>query len=267
MKLKEWVESSRGIFTESDLAFLIKSLFSENFLYVADEYLDSERLYRLEDIKKLYIEGMPLAYILGKEEFFGLEFNVDPSVLIPRKETEVIAEKSIELIKGCHFSSILDLGCGSGAIAISIKKIVGNHLNVIATDISLDALRIASTNSTMHNLNLRLINTDLFSGLKKCSFDLIISNPPYVETWYVKHFLPYEPEIALCAGEHGFTFIKKILKTAHYYLRKGGYLILEIGYNHKCLVENLLQELTIYETVEWIKDYDGHYRGVVLSVK
>jgi release factor glutamine methyltransferase len=152
-------------------------------------------------------------------------------------------------------------------IALSIKKVVGNHLNMAATDKSLGALRIASLNSTIHNLKCGLINTDLFSGLKKCSFDLIISNPPYVEAGYVRQFLSYEPAIALVASEQGFALIKKILKTAHRYLKEGGYLILEIGYNHKDLVENLLKNLAVYETVEWIKDYAGYFRGIALKTQ
>jgi release factor glutamine methyltransferase len=207
-----------------------------------------------------------MAYILGKEDFFGFEFKVNPDVLIPRKETELIVEKALEVIEKDALRCVLDLCCGCGNISISLKKIFDDKINVFASDISLEALRVARRNAELHKADIKIINADLFSGLRWKFFDLIVSNPPYVENKYIKDSLKYEPRIALQANNNGLYYIEKILKEGHDYLKKDGYLIMEIGYNHKDYVSGLLKKLGIYEIIEWIKDYDGNWRGIVLKV-
>jgi release factor glutamine methyltransferase len=284
MKLKVWLKANRNIFFDNDLRFLIKTSLSKPLSSALEEeaFLNEEKLSSLEEIKRSYLKGFPLAYILGKEEFYGLEFKVSPAVLIPRKETELIVEKCIDVIRDNQCESILDLCCGCGNIAISIKKTVMDSLScqdwipafagmtaeveVFAADISLEALDLARKNSEFHKTNIKFIHTDLFQSLGKKKFDLIVSNPPYVEDSNVAGSLEYEPRIAIAAGNDGLYFIKKILDQAHAYLREEGILVMEMGYNHKDAVEEMVESVGQYSILDWIKDYSGHWRGIVLKL-
>jgi len=266
MKLGDWLKINRENFGSTDLRFLIKTVLPEITPLIFEENyrLSWQKLQRLEAAKELYLGGMPLAYILGKECFFGLEFKVDDRVLIPRRETELIVEKAVSIINQNNLSYILDLCCGCGNIAVSIKKSAHKETFVFSSDISFDALRVAGTNKENNNQDISLINTDLFSGFKYDVFDLIVSNPPYVENKYIKGSLRHEPELALKAGSDGLFFIDRILNQAYLYLAANGYLIMEIGYNHKDFVDKFVNNTDLYELVEWIKDYSGHWRGIVL---
>jgi release factor glutamine methyltransferase len=266
MKLKEWILLNNNIFIDSDLRFLIKNIFSNNyFSLIEDVFIDKEKLNYLEKVKRLYKEGMPISYILGKEEFFGLEFEINQNVLIPRKETELIVERAIQIIRENSLKKVLDLGTGCGNIAITIKKILKEEVVVFASDISFLALEVAKKNIDFHQVSIKLMNTDLFEGFKRNVFDLIVSNPPYVDPKEIKGSLIYEPRIALEAQEEGISFIKEILHKAAMYLKREGYLILEIGYNHREIVEYLVRKLGCYEMVDWIKDYSEVWRGIILK--
>lgn len=266
MKLKDWLKENKDIFSDTDLRFLIKSVVSEYSLTLNEAFvIPSEKEEYLEKVKQSYLKGMPLAYILGKEEFFGLEFKVNKNVLIPRKETEIVTEKALDLIKSRNLKFVLDLCCGCANIAVTIKKKGPQGLIIYACDNSLEALKTASVNVGFHNTEINIVYTDLFAGFKSNYFDLIVSNPPYVEDENIKGSLNYEPRQALAAGEDGMCFIEKILKQAHYYLKSGGYLILEMGHNHRDKVRELAASISAYKEIEWIKDYSGNYRGVVLK--
>lgn len=251
MKPKDWLKINRNTFNDRDLRFLVKNAVGKDVA-------------QLEKIEKLYIQGMPLAYILGKEEFFGYEFKISPKVLIPRPETELIVEKALEIINSQVFKSVLDLCCGCGNIAISIKKSVSKDLAVFASDCSFNALKIAKLNAKKHKANINFIQSDLLTSFATASFDLIVSNPPYVEDEAIKGSLKYEPRLALSGGGDGLEVIRRLLSEAKRCLREGGYLIVEIGYNHKHSVERIIETLGFYEIKQWIKDYSGNWRGVVL---
>lgn len=267
MKLKDWLKSNKSIFKECDLRFLVKDTLSlrRSLILEQETCLEASQIERLRVIKEAYIKGVPLAYILGKEDFFGREFKVDRNVLIPRKETELIAEKAIDIINKNHLSCILDLCSGSGNIALTIKKAVKRELMVFCSDISRESLEFAKANKEFYNEDIKLVNTDLLSGFKSKSFDLIVSNPPYVESENIKGPLLFEPRLALEAGADGLYFINKILKEAPDYLKDKGYLIIEIGYKHKKAVDKLIKNSAFYKQEEWIKDYSGIFRGVVLN--
>lgn len=268
MKLKEWIDLNKGIFLERDLRFLVKSVFDDlSFIINESVVINEDTLSRLEAVRKMYSDGVPMPYILGKEEFFGWEFKVNPDVLIPRKETELIVEKAIDIAGGKGLRYILDIGCGCGNIAISIKKALGEKVTVVSSDISPKALMTARANAVSQNVDIELVNTDLFNGFKKQSFDMVVSNPPYVERSSIKGPIACEPRIALEAGEDGMFFIEKILKQAHEYLKKEGYIVLEMGYNHKEAVIRLVQGIPEYDIVEWIRDYSGHWRGIAIRRK
>lgn len=265
MKLKSWVLENKSVFSERDLRFLVKNIGINNFanIYIDDITLNEETNSYLERAKRMYSSGMPLAYILGNEDFFGWNFKVDKRVLIPRKETEIITEKAIEIIRKNNLYYILDLCCGCCNIAISIKKSIEKDLFICASDISLKAIEVARINLENHKTEINLINSDLLKSFKEKSFDLITSNPPYVEKDQIGESLKYEPRRAL-AAEEGIEFLEIILQRAHLYLRDKGYLILEMGYKHKNVLLRIIGKIGCYDVLEWIKDYSGHDRGVVI---
>lgn len=267
MKLKDWLNTNRSNFSDSDLRFLIKNAFSPNnpLVFEQDTYLDSEKLEFLDQIKELHSEGIPLAYLLGKEDFFGLEFKVDNRVLIPRQETEILVEKAIDIINRNKLTLVLDLCCGCSNIAISIKKAIAHNLSIFASDISHEALLVSKDNLKKHNAGIRLIDTDLLNAFKYNIFDIIVANPPYVESSNIEGILDYEPRVALEAGGDGLVFIKKILEEAHLYLKNRGYLIMEMGYTHKEGIDKIIRKIDKYEIIEWIKDYSNNWRGVILK--
>jgi len=267
MKLKDWLKKNRHSFQDSDLRFLIKGVFGKDLSEVMTEntYIDSENLQYLDEVKQLSESGMPLSYILGKEIFYGLEFRVDKDVLIPRPETELSVEKALCVIKEHNINTVLDLGCGCGNIAISIAKSAEKDLNITASDVSKPALVVARGNAEFHNVDIELIHSDLFENLGGRHFDLIVSNPPYVEDSYIKGSLTYEPRISLSGGENGFFYVEKVLSQAKDYLTDKGWLIVEMGYKHRELTEKLLDKINCYQSKEWIKDYSGHFRAVVLG--
>jgi release factor glutamine methyltransferase len=265
MKLKEWIYSYKDLFCERDLRFLLKNVFCQNYFSLREDIpLDKKTLDYLEEIKREYQKGVPLAYLLGKEEFFGWEFKVNPSSFIPRPETERLVEEAIELIKKHNLKFILDLGTGCGNIGICLKKILKGEVEIFASDKNFSSLKVARQNIKIHKVKVNLIQTDLFLGFKKSCFDLIISNPPYVESLDIKGSLEYEPKEALDGGRCGTEVIKKIILFAPLFLKKEGFLILEIGYNQKEKIISLIRNLD-YKVEKWIKDYSGFFRGVILK--
>ena len=266
MKLKDWLNTNKSYFSNSDFRFLVKEkkLGKFCFLFDQDYYLDQTTLEDLDEISRQYKKGIPMAYLLGKEEFLSREFKINSSVLIPRRETELIAEKAIDIITENNLKYVLDLCCGCGCVAISILEEIKHKISVFASDISFEALRVAKSNCILYNADIKLINSDLLEAFAGGTFDIIVSNPPYVENSYLEGLSFYEPKIALWAGNDGMAFIDKILKRSFFFLKEGGYLIVEIGYKHKSLVENLLRNINLYENLEWVKDYSGHFRGIVL---
>ena len=266
MRLKDWLKDNRQFFLERDLRYLIKNTFAPQSWHIFDEEVDAAGVEYLQSVTASYMKGFPMPYLLGKEDFFGLEFKVNPSVLIPRKETELIVEKALEILRRGQCRSVLDLGCGSGNIAVTIKKTIP-WARVTASDCDEKALEIAQCNVSFHDVHVTFARSDVFSGFQKASFDMIVTNPPYVDADDMTSELSYEPRTALVAGDKGFSMIERILNEAHNYLRPQGYLLIEMGYNHKELVYNKCVQSGMYSIIEWIKDYDGNWRGAVMQVK
>ena len=236
-----------------------------------NEILNNEKIECIEkEIEKL-ISGIPLQYITNTQEFMGLNFYVDENVLIPQPDTETLVEEVIKISKQIEEPKILDLCTGSGAIAISIaKKCVGAGLvsahHVVASDISSTALNIARTNCKIHNVEyIELIESDLFNNIHE-KFNIIVSNPPYIETNVIKTLsqeVQHEPKLALDGGFDGLDFYRIIINEAHKYLEPDGYLCLEIGYNQKEKVINLIKENNKYYNIYSKKDLAGNDRVVV----
>ena len=180
-------------------------------------------------------EGIPMAYLIGKKEFWSMDFIINEYVLVPRPETELLIENAIEIFKNFESPNILELGTGSGIISIVLRKELSNPC-VTAIDISKEALGIAKINAQKHKISdIRFILSDWFSEIMNEKFDLIISNPPYVDRSKLSKEelfgISMEPDIALYSENDGTSDLEFIIKRAPEYLEDGGWLILEHGYD------------------------------------
>ena len=190
--------------------------------------------------------GVPLPYILGHIEFFGLDLYVAPEVLIPRPETETLVEMALAWARQRGSQTVLDVGTGSGCIAIALAVTLP-HLSLLATDLSIDALRVAHRNARRHSVRdrIHLIRTDLLQALRG-PIDLIVSNPPYVADTEWHHLPPsvrQEPTLALRAGPEGLDVIRRLLIQARTRLAPGGCLLVEIGEHQGPAVIRLAREI------------------------
>lgn len=194
------------------------------------EYLKKYYPGNIEDAIKRLESGEPVQYIVGNVDFYGYTFNVNKNVLIPRFETEELISYTIELLKERNEAlDILDIGTGSGCIAITLKKELRNT-NITAIDISNEALTVAKENATLNNVDINFKNSDVFENING-KYDVIISNPPYIkETEDIDKLVKdNEPAIALYAGVDGLDIYKKILKDAKKYLKDKYLIAFEIG--------------------------------------
>ena len=262
---------------------------------------DNETQY-LEYINQI-INGKPLQYITHEQEFMGFKFYVDENVLIPRPDTEILVE---EVIKYCNelrnnesedketnkdykeniekepiinkedkninkkTIKILDLCTGSGAIAVSLAKYIKN-VHICAVDISSKALEIAKKNAELNGVknNIEFIESNLFDKIKERKFDIIVSNPPYIETETIKTLskdVQSEPKIALDGGKDGLDFYRKIADSGSKYLNRQGYICLEIGYNQRIAVRQILENKKRYVNINCIKDLCGNDRVITAQI-
>ena len=188
-------------------------------------------------------EGIPIAYLIGKKEFWSMDFIINEDVLVPRPETELLIENAIEIFKNFESPNILELGTGSGIISIVLQKELSNP-RIKAVDISKEALRIAKRNAQKHKISdIQFILSDWFSEIMNEEFDLIISNPPYVDRSKLSKEelfgIVMEPDIALYSENDGTSDLEFIIKKSPHYLKNGGWLILEHGYDQSnyCISE------------------------------
>ena len=239
---------------------------------------DPEKIVLLKATIKRRMQSEPIQYILGKTEFMGLEFRVAPGVFIPRPETEILVEKAISISHIAYRISpaakILDIGTGSGNIAVSLAKNIKN-VNIVAVDISQQAIELAKENAQLHSVKnkIEFIKADLFTICDKryaiCDFDMIISNPPYIKTQDIEHLAPeikYEPRIALDGAEDGLKFYRQIIKKAADYLKEEGYLLMEMGFNQSEAIKDIINETKQFEIIETVLDYSGIERVIVLKL-
>lgn len=254
---------------ESELLFTELLNCDRASLYLnRDSILNKEKLFSVSSALKRRIKGEPIQYIIGKTEFMGLEFKVTLDVLIPRPETEILVEAAIKITRLIGEKvRILDLGTGSGCIAVSLAKLLPKA-KVTATDISPEALKVALENARANNVDIDFFQGDLFGtcNLTPITYDLIISNPPYIRSSEIKKLQPevrYEPPIALDGGKEGLDFYKRIINDAPRYLKKKGFLILEIGFDQKDDLKKNLQNSGYFEIIEVIKDYNNLDRVII----
>lgn len=187
----------------------------------------------------------PIAYILGSREFYSMEFTTNAAVLVPRPETELLVDQALQRCPIDRPGKILELGTGSGIIAITLKH-QRPLARVLATDIDPDSLAVARENAARHQLEVEFIQSDWFGNIEQnAQYDLIVSNPPYIAAnhpFLQQGDLPAEPDIALSPGETGMEAIEILITQAPCYLRSGGWLLLEHGYDQQEAVAALLKE-------------------------
>lgn len=229
---------------------------------VMGKKLSSEKLEIVREKAELRAKTkQPIQHIIGLADFMGEKFIVNPSVLIPRDETEILVRKAIDIINTNNFKTILDVGTGSGCIACMIAKYTNSQ--VIGLDISTDALNTALDNASKLNLYNKAIfrKSDIFSNVKPGeSFDVIVSNPPYIppsEKKSIQKEVTYDPEIALFTkDEKGLEFYQKITEQAPKILNKKGYLLFELGIDQSEAVAKIMEN-NGFGKIEIIKDLAG----------
>jgi release factor glutamine methyltransferase len=237
------------------------------YLYAHPERaLTPEEETRYHEVLAQRSTGMPSQYITGHQEFWGLDFVVSPTVLIPRPETEHLVETALELARGVTHPKLVDVGTGSGCIALALAHEL-KDADVFAVDISAEALVLARANAARLQLErVRFLQSNILEALAEFrDFDFIVSNPPYVgfgEADKVqKSVRDFEPQVAVFAGEQGLNVIEPLIEQAHTALKPGGWLAMEIGYSMRDAVTNLLSP-TMWDEVRVVPDLQGIPRVV-----
>ena len=244
----------------------LKNLSFTDFVFALQQEVIEEEKEFVEEIYTKLANHIPAQYIIGHAEFFGMQLKVDERVLIPRPETEelvelILAENLKENLK------VLDIGTGSGAIALALAKSRPDW-TITASDISQDALDLASKNAEIQNLNIFLKKSDCFSEISS-KYDIIVSNPPYIsrrdESEVGLNVLHSEPHLALFADEDGLAIYRRISEEVKNYLGDGGKIYLEIGYKQGQSVPELFRKHISEKRVRTLKDKFGQDRMVVVD--
>ena len=257
MKIKDILEKNNNDLIIA-LTYLLNT--NKNLLFLnKEEALDEKIENELKIINDKINEGYPLQYAIGKWNFYGLDLLVDKRALIPRYETEILVDLIIN--DNSNNKKILDIGTGSGAISLALSKNLKDS-KVIGVDISKNAIDLANENKIKLNINnVEFKESDIFSNIDE-KFDIIVSNPPYInkeDFEKLDNKLYYEPQNALYGGEDGLYFYKKIIKNAKNFLNKNGKIYLEIGYDQKDSISNLLEEYG-YKQIKSYKDFNDFDR-------
>ncbi len=247
------------------LALALKK--DKTFLIAHPEYeLSGEEEKRFKDFLIRRASREPFQYIVGKQEFYGLDFATTKDVLIPRPETELIVETAIEILRAKRNLNFCEVGIGSGCIAVSILHKI-KTARAIGLDISPKALEIAAGNAATHKVSnrLELKISDVFEVLQNEKFDLIISNPPYIPSKEIENLQAevrdFEPIIALTDGKEGLSITEKIIVESPKFLNKEGFLLLEIGFGQADKVREIFEQ-EIWRVVEILPDLQGIPRMV-----
>lgn len=249
------------------LQYILKMPREQIIIYDTKQVSKKEEQEYILNINKL-IKGKPLQQITQTQEFMKMNFYVNENVLIPRPDTEVLVEEVIKKAKGMKNPDILDLCTGSGAIAISVAKYI-ESAKIYATDISTKALEVAYKNAKNNNVlsKIKFVESDLFSKLNKSiKFDIIVTNPPYIKTQVIETLnkdVRSEPIIALDGGLDGVKFYRRIIKEAYEHMKYNSYLCMEIGYDQKEEVIELIEYQKKFTDIYCIKDLYGNDRVIV----
>ena len=251
------------------LAFLLEK--DRTFILShADDPISTEQATLFQEFLDARAQGEPAQYITGRQDFYGLEFEVTPAVLIPRPETELLVEAAIKLV-GAEVVSVCDVGTGSGCIAITLLTQLP-QARAIAVDVSAAALEIAKRNAARHRVTDRIefLLSDCLASVPQQTFDLIVSNPPYVSEDAVatlqREVRDFEPRVALTAGADGLDVIRRLVTDARRYLKPHGHFLFEIGFDQHEAVGNLI-DAQVWELLDIHQDLQGIPRTVALRKK
>ncbi|MDF2907262.1 MAG: hypothetical protein K0R34_2583 [Herbinix sp.] len=267
---KQLLQTGRELLKQQEIAdadvdawYLLAHVFKMNrtdLLLQGDLSVDEEAIQHYLELVYQRASHIPLQHITGTQEFMGLELEVNGDVLIPRQDTEILVE---EVLKYCEGKSVLDMCTGSGCIILSIAKL-GKPQRAVGVDLSESALRVATKNVHKHKVEVELIQSDLFDCIDE-SFDILVSNPPYIPSSDVKELMPevkdYEPRMALDGSGDGLEFYRKISKAAGEHLNPDGLIFYEIGYNQGESVKEILAKEGFIE-INIKKDLSGLNRVV-----
>lgn len=263
--LRMGAQSVDSITPALDTSVLLRHIIGKDELYIIinpEELITDEQETKLKEYIEIRNTGMPVAYILKNKDFMGMNFYVDERVLIPRPDTEILVEKVLKNIK--KGARILDIGTGSGAIAVSIAKLTPDTI-VTAIDISDDALEVARYNANKLGAKVNFVKSDLFEHVEG-PFDLIVSNPPYIDEEEMgmleSNVADFEPHLALYGGEDGLDYYRKIIQGSIDFLSQSGILAFEIGYNQAASVSQIMESYG-FENIEVLQDYSEKDRVVI----
>lgn len=270
MNYKEFFdEREKNAQNQEDLGYVyryIKKLDRLSYLNLLNKEIEENDRQLLENISQRLDQNEPAQYIVGDTDFYNLNLKVDPRALIPRPETEelvdlILKENEVENLK------VLDVGTGTGAIGLSLKK-ARPSWQVTLADISTDALALANTNAEANNLSVDFVQSDVFSSVNG-SFDIIVSNPPYIaydeQDLMDESVIKYEPDLALYATESGLAIYNRLAANSEQFLSQGGKIYLEIGFNQGQAVKNLFQKSFPKKEIRILPDLAGLDRMVVIS--
>jgi len=235
-------------------------------LYIYEGPISDKIISIYEQYINKRMQGVPISYILGKSEFMGLEFRVTKDVLIPRSETELVAQEALKIAKTLKRPRILDLGLGSGNIAIFLTESL-TDCTILGSDISKEAIMVAGENAGINRLDNRVkfIESDLFEALDGYVFDIVVSNPPYIATadlGALQREIGFEPALALDGGKDGLHFYRRIADEIRSFLADGAHIVLEIGCNQKVAVQDIFKKNGFSE-ISAVKDYSSLDRIVI----
>ena len=252
------------------LQYVLKKPRQYLIVYDNQKLTDKEEQEYLKYIE-LVAQGEPIEHITHQKEFMKLSFYVDENVLIPRQDTEVLVEEVIKIAKNIRAKKILDLCTGSGAIAVSLAKYLENT-QITALDISGKALDVAIANAKNNHVQEKItfVESNLFQDLRQEKYDIIVSNPPYIrrkEIATLDKEVRKEPKIALDGGEDGLDFYREIINKGYEYLKYGGYICLEIGYDQNEEVMQIIKDKKQYTETYCKKDLYDNDRVIVTRLR
>jgi release factor glutamine methyltransferase len=270
VQLREWLQQSEARLRTGphperarlDAETLLLHLIGKNrawlLTHLGDEFGGCTLIGYAQQVERRFV-GEPIQYITGECEFYGLPFRVNKNVLIPRPETEHLVEKVLELVPSFKLPRIVDVGTGSGAIAVALAHSLPTA-ELTATDLSSAALSVARGNAELNGVRVRLLEGDLLAPVVGEQFEFIVSNPPYVasgdrETLGVE-VREYEPEMALFAGNHGLDIYRRLTKLSYDAVVPDGYVLFEIGHGQAIAIAEMFLAAG-FRDIQFTKDLQG----------
>ncbi len=267
LKAERSIDNSESARLDAEILFCDVMQFNRTKIYShPDQVVPDDKSALFQSLIEQRQQGHPIAHLTGKKEFWSLELAINEDTLIPRPETELLVETALQMIPEDAAFNILDLGTGSGAVAIAVAS-ERPYCKIVATDISTNALTIARKNTETHQLkNIQFYLSNWYLDIPLQSFDLIVSNPPYIKRddgHLSQGDVRFEPELALVAGIDGMQAINKILENAAQYLAAGAYLLIEHGYDQRLLVQEafLKNDFKLPKTFQDLSGQDRITRG------